>query len=110
MIRRPPRSTLFPYTTLFRSLKARYERSGPSALVHGNTGRAPANRIEDAVRERIVRLARARYAGINDSHLAELLAERERITLSRRTLQRILRAAGLASPRRHRPPRYRARR
>src|SRR2546427_1345936 len=24
MIRRPPRSTLFPYTTLFRSLRARY--------------------------------------------------------------------------------------
>src|SRR5438876_4046994 len=24
MIRRPPRSTLFPYTTLFRSLKARF--------------------------------------------------------------------------------------
>src|SRR2546426_8364698 len=24
MIRRPPRSTLFPYTTLFRSLKGRY--------------------------------------------------------------------------------------
>src|SRR5260370_41018105 len=34
MIRRPPRSTLFPYTTLFRSLATRYERStrfpGPS--------------------------------------------------------------------------------
>src|SRR5260370_42200934 len=26
MIRRPPRSTLFPYTTLFRSLLARSER------------------------------------------------------------------------------------
>src|SRR2546422_8580397 len=25
MIRRPPRSTLFPYTTLFRSLKAGYD-------------------------------------------------------------------------------------
>src|SRR3712207_8037958 len=25
MIRRPPRSTLFPYTTLFRSLRARLE-------------------------------------------------------------------------------------
>src|SRR5438034_10888539 len=25
MIRRPPRSTLFPYTTLFRSLKARFD-------------------------------------------------------------------------------------
>src|SRR2546422_6508294 len=27
MIRRPPRSTLFPYTTLFRSLKRRGERN-----------------------------------------------------------------------------------
>src|SRR2546422_8402888 len=30
MIRRPPRSTLFPYTTLFRSLRARHRaRPGP---------------------------------------------------------------------------------
>src|SRR2546430_11174669 len=28
MIRRPPRSTLFPYTTLFRSLHRRHERVG----------------------------------------------------------------------------------
>src|SRR2546429_1369608 len=28
MIRRPPRSTLFPYTTLFRSLGAAFARSG----------------------------------------------------------------------------------
>src|SRR2546430_12296076 len=28
MIRRPPRSTLFPYTTLFRSRLARLDRSG----------------------------------------------------------------------------------
>src|SRR3712207_7724053 len=27
MIRRPPRSTLFPYTTLFRSYRFRYERA-----------------------------------------------------------------------------------
>src|SRR5258708_32534642 len=32
MIRRPPRSTLFPYTTLFRSTGAR-ARSQPAALV-----------------------------------------------------------------------------
>src|SRR2546425_13101439 len=31
MIRRPPRSTLFPYTTLFRSLR----RQGVRALRHG---------------------------------------------------------------------------
>src|SRR3712207_7130911 len=28
MIRRPPRSTLFPYTTLFRSLEGEQERGG----------------------------------------------------------------------------------
>src|SRR5258708_30116250 len=37
MIRRPPRSTLFPYTTLFRSLLA--ARSG-GAHRHGNHGDA----------------------------------------------------------------------
>src|SRR5687768_18529009 len=30
MIRRPPRSTLFPYTTLFRSFAARRLRGSPS--------------------------------------------------------------------------------
>src|SRR5687768_18163609 len=31
MIRRPPRSTLFPYTTLFRSSDAMKVQAGPSA-------------------------------------------------------------------------------
>src|SRR5437879_9867114 len=41
MIRRPPRSTLFPYTTLFRSeLKAHVNRShcAPRAVVRGCPG------------------------------------------------------------------------
>src|SRR5260370_5625349 len=40
MIRRPPRSTLFPYTTLFRS--ARHRRSAAAVLVRrvGDAGRA----------------------------------------------------------------------
>src|SRR3712207_7127104 len=37
MIRRPPRSTLFPYTTLFRSVNPRRE---PRAGGHGATGRS----------------------------------------------------------------------
>src|SRR2546427_9318324 len=32
MIRRPPRSTLFPYTTLFRSLEQLLERAGYTHL------------------------------------------------------------------------------
>src|SRR5690349_21882595 len=36
MIRRPPRSTLFPYTTLFRSHRTRAERR----IAHGSARRA----------------------------------------------------------------------
>src|SRR3712207_8200592 len=32
MIRRPPRSTLFPYTTLFRSREGRLRRAGAAAV------------------------------------------------------------------------------
>src|SRR4051812_49643278 len=32
MIRRPPRSTLFPYTTLFRSRRGAQQRGGPLRL------------------------------------------------------------------------------
>src|SRR3712207_7734988 len=34
MIRRPPRSTLFPYTTLFRSRRAAVDRRGARVQVH----------------------------------------------------------------------------
>src|SRR2546430_6688536 len=34
MIRRPPRSTLFPYTTLFRSADAHLASPGPLAFVN----------------------------------------------------------------------------
>src|SRR3712207_7324937 len=35
MIRRPPRSTLFPYTTLFRSREAEVDAVGAQLLCHG---------------------------------------------------------------------------
>src|SRR6266487_6868781 len=43
MIRRPPRSTLFPYTTLFRSImdpdkRAAYDRFGHAAFAQGGAG------------------------------------------------------------------------
>src|SRR2546429_5052810 len=38
MIRRPPRSTLFPYTTLFRSERATNRAPAPSANPHAETG------------------------------------------------------------------------
>jgi hypothetical protein len=47
---------------------------------------------------------------VNHKHLTELLAEHEAIVLSHPTVHRILRAAGLRSPQRRRPPNHRQRR
>lgn len=91
-------------------LKVRFERDGPAGLVHANRGRASPRRLTNFLRDQILELARGRYAGINDSHLAELLAEHEAIEISRAALRRLLRGAGLASPRRRRRPRHRSRR
>jgi transposase len=91
-------------------LRRAFERDGPAALVHGNRGRPSSRRLAEAVRAQIVELARTTYDGANDSHLAELLAEHEGIEIGRSSLQRLLRGAGLASPRRRRPARHRSRR
>jgi transposase len=91
-------------------LRVSFERAGPAGLVHGNRGRASSRRLDGELRAKVITLARDKYAGINDCHLAELLAEREGLLISRQSLQRILRAAGLAAKRRRRQPRHRSRR
>src|SRR5438094_6806310 len=51
MIRRPPRSTLFPYTTLFRSLARRGARVDNIAAAAGLGRRASASRSEEHTSE-----------------------------------------------------------
>ena len=81
-----------------RRLRARVERDGPAGLVHGNRGRAPSNRLSEETKARIVQLTDESYVHVNDSHLSELLAEREGITISRAALRRLLRGAGRLAP------------
>src|SRR2546427_6256194 len=45
MIRRPPRSTLFPYTTLFRSRAARRSVREVPRLAHAGSAAGPADRV-----------------------------------------------------------------
>src|SRR2546430_5950261 len=54
MIRRPPRSTLFPYTTLFRSVIRPKWQCGPEAGLHpdrgiANRGRLPETRLDHCI-------------------------------------------------------------
>jgi len=89
---------------------AAYRKEGAAALAHGNRGRTPASATPLALCQQVVTLTRERYCGVNHTHLAELLEEREGITLSRSTLRRLLTRAGMPSPRRGRSPQHRYRR
>ena len=88
-----------------RRLCRRVEEGGAEGVVHGNRGRAPVNRIEDAVRQAVIELRRTKYAGFNDTHFTEKLREVEGTPISRGTVRTMLRGAGIGSPRKRRPKR-----
>ena len=78
-----------------RRILAAYRREGAAAIAHGNRGHRPANATPETVAADVVVLARTRYAGVNHTHLSELLREREGIDIGRNTLRKILTDAGV---------------
>ena len=93
-----------------KRLKSRLRQGGEAALAHASRGRPSHRRLPDRVRDRILHLARTTYAGFNDHHLCEKLVEKEGFSLGRETLRRLLRSAGIGSPRKRRAPTHRQRR
>src|SRR3712207_7434882 len=82
MIRRPPRSTLFPYTTLFRSQSEGTELRGVLHLPHGPAAAGPApgvvvtgswTTVKEQMAGRYVRrLAEEGFATRSEEHTSEL--------------------------------------
>jgi transposase len=64
-------------------LLAAYRKEGARGLAHKNRGRMPPNATPKSIQQQVVALALERYERINHTHLSELLAEREGLTLSR---------------------------
>src|SRR5690349_23707701 len=76
MIRRPPISTLFPYTTLFRSRRRRWARArGREAAVRAAWGRHRSGR--DHFGERAPPGARSVPAQRSEEHTSELQSRRD---------------------------------
>ena len=91
-------------------LKKGLREQGPAALAHGNRGRRPRHAIADELRKEVIGLATSLYRDYNHTHLQEELEERHSISLSRRSVTRILTAAGLRSPRKRRVRKHRSQR
>jgi hypothetical protein len=92
-----------------RRVRARVAKLGEEGVLHGNCGRAPAHRVDEQTRMQVVELRLGKYDGFNDQHFTEKLVK-ERVRLSRSTVRRILRAAGIRAARGRRAPRHRRRR
>ncbi len=91
-------------------LKRRYRSDSVGWVQHRNRGRPMPWALSIPQKQLIVSLARGKYRGFNDSHLAEKLRTEEGLALSRETVRRLWRAAKLASPQKRRPRQYRSRR
>src|SRR3712207_8876095 len=73
MIRRPPRSTLFPYTTLFRSSRGGRARSATARRVAARRARRLGARGETAPDSEILRRRRARAGRLrSEEHTSEI--------------------------------------
>ena len=57
-------------------------------MAHDHRGHRPTNATPEGIAADMVQLAHTRYSGVNHTHLAELLAEREGIHIGRTTLRR----------------------
>ena len=82
-----------------KRLKAGVRERGIAALAHGNRGRKPKHATPKEVKEAIVKLAMGKYRGASYQHMSELLSEHEGISLSSKTIGRILKEASI--PHRH---------
>src|SRR5260370_29417744 len=102
MIRRPPRSTLFPYTTLFRSVASQIV----SAQITGE-GRSPTSRLVaragpldlDDLRPQIAEDLAAEGTGRSEEHTSELQSHLNlvcRLLLEKKKKMRNVRIKGMA--------------
>ena len=86
----------------FQRVKGRFAAEGVAGLVHRLRGRPSPHRLAAAIHARAVALLQGPYAGLNDCHLTEKLREVEGLPLSRSTVRRLRRGAGVPATRRRR--------
>jgi transposase len=87
-------------------LKQRWLRDRSDVLEHRSRGLSKPWKLPEDVRRKILNCALKKYPNTNDTQLHELLVKREKLNISRESVRRVLRKAGLA-PSPHRRPRRR---
>lgn len=93
-----------------KRLKKGVKEEGISFLAHKNRQRKPKHAIPEETRQKVVTLAQSDYKGASCSHMAELLDTYQQISISPRSIRRILNMAGILNGHSRKAPRRRRRR
>ena len=83
----------------------RVEKNGVLGVLHGNKGKAAANKISEDLRSRVIKTVKEKYFDFNVSHCKEMLEKNEQIKLTYSVLYKWLKCANLIK----RKKRYRSR-
>jgi transposase len=75
-----------------------YRAKGKEFFIHGNKGRKPINCFSEETRRKIIDLYQTKYHGANFTHYSELLATYEGISIAPSTINTILMAEHILSP------------
>jgi transposase len=86
---------------IFR-LKVRFAQEGLAALAHKNRGRPPKHAVPQSAKELVSTLATSDYKGASLVQMAELLRKNNGLSLSPKTVGRIIKKAGISNPHSHR--------
>jgi transposase len=93
-----------------KRIRKRVQEKGGRGLIHGNTGKPSNHRMKEGIKAKVLKLSQRVYGEFNDQHFTEKLAEEEGIEVSRETVRKIRRAAGVGPKRKRRGKKHRKRR
>jgi transposase len=93
-----------------KRIRNRVKEEGVKGVLHGNTGKLSNQRTPEEVQEKVLQLSRQRYQAFNDTHFTEKLREQEGLELSRETVRKMRREAGIEPKRKRRSKKHRKRR
>ena len=93
-----------------KRIRKRVKEEGIKGVVHGNSGKASNHRMKEGIKAEVLKLSQKVYGEFNDQHFTEKLVEEEGIEVSRETVRKIRRGAGIGPKRKRRGKRHRRRR
>ena len=85
-------------------MKAKTRESDMSALVHGNRRRKPSNALPEKTRVLVRDKGMGEYRGASLSHMEELFERNDGLSISSKSVGRILKEAGATNPHARKSP------